>query len=201
MHKRLIAAVVAVLLVAPLAAWAVDATAWNVDTAHSEVGFKVRHFFTPVTGKFTDYDVQLNFDPDNLAESKVMAEIRVASIDTGNERRDGHLRTGDFFDAEQFGTITFESSSIREAGDNQYVATGNLTIKDTTREVELPVTLLGIKEMPEGMQERFGSKIASFQANLTIDRNDYGVGTGSWAETTVVGAEVEIELLVEANVR
>lgn len=83
------------------------------------------------------------------------------------------------------------------------IATGELTIKDTTRTVELPIRLLGIQPIPKEMQEMLGgvTRVASFQANLTLDGNDFGVGVGSWAETAIVGSEVGITLRVEANVR
>ena len=179
---------------------AADPEVWNVDPNHTEVTFEVRHFFTPVTGKFEDFDVDLLFDAESPENSRVSAVIDVASIDTNNERRDDHLRTDDFFNAERFPRITFESTSVRRTGENTFVATGPLTIKDVTRTVELPIRLLGIKDVPESMQEMIGAeRVASFQAELTIDRRDFGVGTGSWAETAVVGADVKIKLLVEAN--
>jgi len=173
---------------------------WTVDESHTEVTFDVRHFFTPVTGKFDSFDVDLVFDAENPANSTVSAVIDVASIDTNNERRDGHLRTPDFFNAEQFPQITFQSTSVRQTGDREFVATGPLTIKDITKTVELPITLLGVQEVPEQMQEMIGAeRVASFQADLTIDRRDFDVGTGSWAETAIVGPDVSIKILVEAN--
>jgi len=98
------------------------ATTWNVDKAHSAVNFEVRHFFTPVNGTFNDYNATINFDPNNLEESMLDVEIMVGSIDTKNERRDGHLRTADFFDAEKYPKITFKSSKIESKGDNKFVA-------------------------------------------------------------------------------
>lgn len=190
------------LLALPVGASAFDATPWNVDAAHTEVNFKVRHFFTPVTGSFSDFEIELMFDKDDPTQSSVTARIAVASVSTGNERRDNHLRTEDWFGVDSWTDITFDSTSVRQAGD-ELIATGNLTIKDVTREVELPIRLLGVKAIPEGMRDMLGgvTEVASFQANLTIDRREFGVGTGMWAETAVVGSEVEIELLVEANVR
>jgi len=193
---------VAVLAVPPTAA-AIETLSWNVDTAHTEVNFKVRHFFTPVTGTFTSYDVELMFDRDDPTNSRVNVSIDVASVSTGNERRDNHLRTDDWFGADTYGKITFASTSVKKTGVNEYVALGTLTIKDVSKQVELPFTLLGVKAIPEMMREMLGgvTQVASFQANLTIDRTEFGVGTGMWAETAVVGSDVEIELLLEANVR
>ena len=183
------------------AAAAVAGGDWNVDANHSEVSFGVRHFFTPVTGSFAGYEVSLSFDRENPASSRVTAKIPVANIDTGNDKRNAHLKTADFFDAQAYPYITFESTSVKAVSDTQWVATGNLTIKDVTRQIELPIELLGVMELPEMMQAQMGGtkEIASFRASATIDRRDFGVGTGSWAETAVVGAGVELEILVEAN--
>ena len=197
-----LASLVAVLAL-PLTAAAIETMSWNVDADHTEVNFKVRHFFTPVTGTFTSYDVELIFDQDNPTNSRVNVSIDVASVSTGNERRDNHLRTDDWFGADTYGKITFASTSVKKTGANEYVAVGTLTIKDVSKQIELPFTLLGVKAIPEMMREMLGgvTQVASFQANLTIDRTAFGVGTGMWGETAVVGAEVEIELLVEANLR
>jgi polyisoprenoid-binding protein YceI len=174
---------------------------WNVDAAHTEVNFQVRHFFTPVNGTFRDFDIQLDYDPENPGQSSVKAEIQVASVDTRNDRRDEHLRTADWFDAETWPTMTFESTSVRADGANRLVATGDLTIKDVTRQVELPIEILGVKDIPTEMREMLGGahQVASFRADLRIDRGDFGVGTGQWAEDVVVGKDVDIEILVEAN--
>ena len=176
-----------------------EPVSWNVDMAHSAVGFEARHFFTPVTGAFHDFEVTLEFDPENPERSAVQARIAVASVDTGNDRRDGHLQSDDFFDAAVYPDITFRSTSVRSLSDTEFVATGELTIKGTTVEIELPIMLLGIMDMPENMRERFGSQVASFQAGLTVDRRDFDVGVGSWAETVIVGADIEISITIEAN--
>lgn len=175
--------------------------AWNVDASHTEINFSVKHFFTPVTGTFKDFDIELMFDAEAPENSSVRVSIDVASIDTKNERRDNHLRSGDFFNAEQFPTMTFESTSIRMAGESQMVATGNLTIKETTQEVELAIDILGVKELPAEMQEMMGGivRVAGFQAATTIDRREYEVGVANWAQTLVVGGDVEIGIAMEAN--
>jgi polyisoprenoid-binding protein YceI len=176
------------------------AEAWAVDAPHTEVNFSVKHFFTPVSGSFDDFEVALDYDAENPENSSVTARIAVASVNTGNERRDNHLRTADFFAADDYPYITFESTSVREV-DGKLLARGPLTIRGKTREVELPIRLLGVQPIPGEMQEMLGGakEIASFAAATTIDRGDYGVGTGSWAATMVVGGEVKIELLVEAH--
>jgi polyisoprenoid-binding protein YceI len=175
--------------------------AWTLDASHSVVGFSVKHFFTPVKGQFDDYEAVVSFDPANPEASTVEVKIAVASVNTNNEKRDTHLQTADFFDAETYPYITFKSTSVRAAGDDQYLITGDLTIKDVTREVELPVTLLGVTELDDEMSAMFGGiqTVASFQGGTTVNRNDFGVGTGSWAATLVVGGEVNIDLALEVN--
>lgn len=172
-----------------------EATAWSIDASHSKVGFSVRHFFTPVNGQFNAYEADIRFSPDDLAGSSINVTIDVTSIDTDNERRDGHLMSADFFDAETWGTITFASSEITSTGGNEFVAKGELTMRDVTRQVDLPFTLLGVMEHPF----RPGTQLAGIVSSLTLNRNDYGVGTGDWAATAVVGDEVTVTLNLELN--
>jgi len=174
---------------------------WVPDSAHTEIKFSVNHFFTPVTGSFEDFDLTLEYDVENPENSLVEARIAVASVNTGNERRNEHLRTPDFFAAEEHPYITFRSESVTDRGDGKLVARGPLTIRGTTRQIELPITLLGVQPIPGEMREMLGGaeEIASFRAATTIDRGDFGVGTGSWAATMVVGGDVDIEILVEAH--
>jgi polyisoprenoid-binding protein YceI len=179
-----------------------SATKWNLDKAHTQVLFSVNHYFTPVSGKFEDFDITLHFDPENLKESSIDVIINVASVNTGNTKRDGHLQTGDFFNAEKFPQITFKSSEIMSKGDNKFVAKGKLKIKDVEKNVELPFTLLGVKELAEEMSKKMRGKkkIASFEANHSLNRSEYGVGTGNWASTLVVGGEVYITITVESYI-
>jgi polyisoprenoid-binding protein YceI len=174
---------------------------WNVDAAHTEVTFEVRHFFTPVSGKFDEFDIDLVYDAEDVSNSSVRASIPVGSIDTNNEGRDEHLESPDFFGAADYPRITFESTAVRRISESELIATGDLTIKDVTREVELPITLLGVKEIPAEMQAMLGGvdRVAAFEARLEIDRNDFGVGTGQWAADAVVGTNVSIRIAVEAN--
>ena len=177
------------------------AATWGVDQAHTEVNFSVKHFFTPVTGSFEDFEIQLDYDADNPANSSVEVKIPVTSINTGNEKRDNHLRWGDWFEAEKYPYITFKSTSVKSNGNGQLVARGQLTIKGESREVDLPITLLGKQDIPEQMQEMLGGtkQVASFEASTSVDRGDYGVGVGNWAATMVVGGDVSIEILLEAH--
>ena len=191
-----LAAAVSLITGAPSAA-----VTWAVDQPHTEVNFSVKHFFTPVTGSFDEFEIKLDYDAENPANSTVEAKIPVASINTGNEKRDGHLLSADFFEADKHPYITFKSSSVEAKGNGQLVARGLLTIKGEAREVDLPITLLGTQEIPGEMQQMLGGtkEVASFKAATTIDRNDYSVGVGNWAATLVVGGDVEIEILLEAH--
>ena len=172
---------------------------WSVDKRHSTVGFSVRHFFTPVKGRFSSYEAEMKFNPQDPSESSVKVAIDASSVDTNHENRDADLRSDSFLDVAAFPSIVFESTSVRDMGGGQYMVIGMLTIRDVTREVEMPGTVLGIQDIPADMQEMFGSQVASFEASLTIDRRDFGVGSGRWAETAIVGAEVEILITVEAH--
>jgi polyisoprenoid-binding protein YceI len=168
---------------------------WEIDPAHSAINFTINHFFTPVDGTFEDYDATVMFNPDDLENSMIDVTIPVTSINTRNDRRDGHLQSEDFFNAAQWPNISFESSSIESRGDNEFVAIGELTIRDVTREFELPFTLQGMMENP--MQEN--TTVAGIVANAKLMRTDFGVGVGDWAATAVVGDEVNIQLNLELN--
>jgi len=178
-----------------------EAVVWNVDAPHTEINFTVKHFFTPVTGTFKDYQVDFQFDRENPANSTVRVTIEVASVDTKNERRDNHLRSGDFFNAAEHPSMTFESTSVRQLSEGQLIATGNLTIKGITKEVDLPISVLGITDLPPQMQEMMGgvTEVASFEAVTQLDRRDFEVGVENWAQTMIVGGEVEIRINLEAN--
>ena len=134
---------------------------WNVDKPHTGVEFSVRHFFTPVTGQFDDYEIELMYDRERPARSSVKVRIGVASVNTGNEERDGHLRSGDFFEAERYPHITFESDEVLEAGPGELLVRGPLRIKDQVHEVELLIEILGVKDIPAEMQEMLGLGFAT----------------------------------------
>lgn len=174
---------------------------WTVDVPHSGVNFEVKHFFTPVDGSFESYDATLFYDPANPENSRVQARIEVGSVATANERRDTHLLSEDFFEAETYPYITFESTEVEQVAEDRLLVRGPLRIRGQVRDVELPVTILGVKDIPAEMQEMLGgvTQVASFETELTIDRRDFGVGVGSWAATAVVGSDVDIRITVEAN--
>jgi len=179
-----------------VAAVNIASTEWTVDKAHSAVKFSVRHFFTPVNGKFNDYTANITFAADDLANSSIEVTIPIDAIDTDNEKRDGHLKTADFFDAEKYPTMSFKSDKIVASGDNKFVAHGKLTIKDVTKDFKLPFTLMGVMEHP-----RNGSLIAGITSEFVIKRNDFGVGTGDYISDAVIGNDVTVELNLELNAK
>lgn len=196
--QKTIITLFAILMLAASQAFATDGNSilldeWNIDTAHSNINFTITHFFTPVDGSFEEYSSEINFDPSDLENSNIDVIIPVSSINTENERRDNHLKSEDFFNASEWPNIQFESNEIEQTGDNQFVAHGELTIRDVTREFELPFELLGVMDHP--MQE--GKKVAGITASAQLNRTDFGVGVGDWAATAVVGDEVNIQLNLE----
>lgn len=143
---------------------------WTIDRPHSRIGFSVRHaMVTTVRGAFTDYDSALYFDGAQPSRSRAELVIRVASVDTGVEQRDAHLIGTDFFDAERYPEMAFRSSSTIHVGAENFRMTGDLTIRDTTRPVELQLAYLG------SVLDPFGYERAGFDATTTIDRTDWGL--------------------------
>jgi polyisoprenoid-binding protein YceI len=193
----LLAAVVALALSAPA-----PAATWAVDAPHTEVNFSVKHFFTPVNGSFDKWDIDLQYDAENPEKSKVTVTIDIASVNTGNEKRDNHLRSGDWFEVETHPTMTFKSTKVEKVSDNKLIAHGTLDIKGHEQKVDLTITHLGTQQRSEEMQKMMGAKeVASFEATASIDRNDFEVGVGNWAATMVVGDKIDITILVEAHRR
>ncbi len=176
-------------------AHAQSATSWKLDKAHTSVNFSINHFFSAVTGKFTSFDSNINFDPANLQGSKADFTIAVKSVNTDDSKRDNHLQSDDFFDAKAFPDMTFKSTKIEKKSENEYLVYGKLTIKDKTKDMVLPMKITG--EMEHPMMK--GTIILGVVIDTTINRTEFGVGTGSWAATMVVGDEVRINIPMELN--
>lgn len=198
MFQKITASILAVAFLLVSAAFTTinnndSATAWQIDKSHSAVNFTINHFFTLVDGSFDKYEAVVNFDPNNLDESSIDVTIPVSSVNTRNARRDGHLLTDDFFNAEAYPNIRFVSNEIIQDGENNFVARGELTIRDVTRDFDLPFELLGVMDHP--MREN--TTVAGIVATAEIMRNDFGVGTGDWRATAVVGDRVNIRLNLE----
>ncbi|MCX4748214.1 YceI family protein [Kitasatospora sp. NBC_01287] len=168
---------------------------YTIDTTHSRVGFSVRHaMVTNVRGEFADYHGKLHLDGSDPAASTAELVIQVGSIDTGNEQRDGHLRTGDFFAVETHPEITFRSTSADRVDADNYRLTGDLTIKGATRPVVLDLEFTGSATDPYGIQ-RLG-----FEGSTTVDRTDFGLSYNAALETggVLIGEKVKLSFDISA---
>jgi polyisoprenoid-binding protein YceI len=167
---------------------------YGLDASHSEVGFAVRHLMvSKVRGRFSDVAGTIEIG-ENPYDSSVSVTIGTASVDTRDEQRDGHLRSGDFFDAEAWPTMTYQSRSVREAGKGRYIVEGDLTIKGVTRSVPLELTFEG------GASDPWGGLRIGFSAKAELDREAFGLSWNQALETggVVVGKKVAIEIEAEA---
>jgi polyisoprenoid-binding protein YceI len=173
---------------------AIAATTWNIDATHSAVEFKVRHLMiSNVKGHFNKVTGTLTLDESNLANSSVVAEIDVASIDTRDAQRDGHLKSADFFDVEKFPTMSFKSTSV-SAGTGEGSVTGNLTIRDVTK----PVTF-AVEGPTASTQDPWGNTRVGVTATAKISRKEFGLVWNAALESggVMVGDEVTITMEIE----
>ncbi len=168
--------------------------AWELDKAHSEVGFAVKHMMiSTVKGKFTDFDATVSLDPSNIEAASVEATIDVGSIQTGEAQRDAHLKSADFFDAETHPKMVFKSKSVKRNG-GEVAATGDLTIGDTTREI----TLKGSMEGPA--KDPWGNQRVGFSLSSELDREAFGLTWNQALEAGGVLVGKKVKILVEAEV-
>lgn len=174
-------------------------TKWSLDSAHSDLGFKIKHLMiTNVTGQFTQFDVNAEADEDDFTTATISAAIEVASINTNNEQRDGHLRTGDFFEADKFPQIIFKSTEIKKVNGYVFELIGDLTIKDVTKPVKL------IVEYSDIIKDPYGNTKAGFSFTGKLNRKEWGISFNAALETggLMLGEEVklngEIQLVKQA---
>ncbi|QCH26085.1 YceI family protein [Mycobacteroides salmoniphilum] len=164
---------------------------WTIDPVHSDITFSVRHLgVSKVRGSFTDFSGEITVAEDGTPS--VSATIDVASVSTRNDQRDGHLRSADFFDTENHPTATYRSTSVRahpEAGGNDYIVDGELTLHGVTEPVSLNLSLEGVGA---GAQ---GGAVAGFEASAEINRGDFGVTGGAG----LVGEKVTLTFNIEAG--
>ena len=171
-------------------------TTWNVDPAHTHVEFAVKHLMiATVRGRFSDVAGTVIVPGDDFSRAQVEANVGVASIDTREPQRDGHLKSPDFFDVDKYPTMTFRSRRIEQTSRdaNQCRLVGDLTLHGVTKEVVLDATLEGRTKDP------YGSNRAGFSATGKINRKDFGLGWNQLLETggVVVGDEVKISIDAE----
>ena len=168
-----------------------DPAVWTIDNTHSGVGFQIRHFVSKVRGKFKDVTGTITASESAWQDGVVDVEIATASISTDNDRRDGHLRSPDFFAADSFPTLRFRSTRIERSGDTAKIH-GTLTMRGVTRPLVLDGTFTGL--MRSGQGDRIG-----FEASTTLNRLDYGVKWNRVAEAgNMLDDDVKIEITIEA---
>lgn len=168
---------------------------YTVDDSHSSVGFVARHaMVTKVRGKFNEYSISFTLDADNPENSSAKVEIQVASVDTSNDQRDGHLRTNDFFDIENYPTINFTSTSIKQTGDDSFDVTGDLQIKDVTKEITIPLTFEGQVTDP------WGNLRIGFEGAVDVNRKDWNITWNNPLDGggVLVGDKVRLEFDLSA---
>ena len=171
------------------------ASVWEIDSVHSSTEFAVKHMMvSTVKGRFDKITGTINLDDKNPTKSMVELTIDANTIDTHEAKRDGHLKSPDFFDTAKFPTITFKSTKIEKAGKAKFKVTGDLTMHGVTKRITVPVQVLGT------MPFRGGQK-AGFSTSFSLDRKDYGI---TWNKAldqggTLLGDEVQIEIQLETG--
>ncbi len=168
---------------------------YSIDPAHSRFGFVARHaMVSKVRGSFNDFEGSVVIDGDNPNQSSVTLTLQAASVDTRNETRDGHLRTNDFLEVETYPQITFTSTSISHEGGTDFAVTGDLTIKDVTKTVTIPLEFNGAATDP------YGNKRIGFEGTLPIVRSEYNVSFSAPLEGggLLVSDKITLEFEIEA---
>ena len=171
-----------------------DATAWAVDKSHSNVSFSVAHMMmSELDGKFKVYDGSIIGTKEDFTDAQINFTVDVASINTDDEKRDGHLKSDDFFNAEKFPQMKFKGTSFKKVDGKKYVLEGELTIRDVTKKVKFDVVYFGTSKNPWGMT------VAGFKATSKINRMDYNLKWNKALEAggVLVGEEVTINVALE----
>jgi len=169
-------------------------TTWSFDQSHTDIGFEVTHLvITDVEGSFKDYEGTVSTKGNGFENADIAFTIDINSIDTENEKRDAHLKSDDFFNAEKHPKMTFKSTSMKKTGENTYKLKGNLTIRGTTKPIELDVTHNGTVKDP------WGNTKAGFRISGELNRFDYGLKWNKMTELggAVVGKEVRLDIDVQ----
>ncbi|WP_409466521.1 YceI family protein [Amycolatopsis sp. GA6-003] len=168
---------------------------YTIDAAHSRIGFVARHaMVTKVRGSFNEFEGSFTLDGENPANSSANVTIQTKSVDTRNADRDGHLRNNDFLSVDQFPTITFSSTGIKQTGEDTFDVTGDLTVKGITKSVTIPFEFGGSAKDP------FGNDRVGFEGSTTINRSDYGVTFNAALETggVLVSDKITLEFEISA---
>lgn len=173
---------------------AVTTGTWALDPTHTEIGFTVRHLMSKVRGKFETFEGTI-VSSEDIAASSVTVSIDLASVNTGTADRDAHLRSGDFFNAEENPKMTFVSTGVVQKSDSDYVVTGDLTIRGITKSVELDTELLG-----EGSDPWGGTRVG-LEAKTQISRKEFGIDFNipvEGADKLMIGDKISINIVAEA---
>ena len=179
-------AVLTVLSVADLVA-----ETYVIDKSHSAVHFSVRHIVSRTSGRFNDFSGSISYDPGHLGKTAASATIQAGSLDTDNAKRDQHLRSADFFDVANHPVITFNSTGAKTDG-GKILLRGDLTMHGTTKQVELPVEILGVGVHPMNQK-----KVIGLASEITLKRSDFGID--NWSDPAgIIGDEVKVSLTIEA---
>jgi polyisoprenoid-binding protein YceI len=190
--KRLLVVFFAIVAVT---AFVIAQSEWKFDKVHSSVTFSVRHMvISEVSGNFKDFSVVLKSEKEDFSDATVESTIQVASISTDNDYRDKHLKSDDFFNAEKFPEIKFKSTKFEKLNDNKYKITGDLTMRDVTKQVTFDVVLNGTLKTDKGL-------LSAWKATTMINRFDYNLKWNKTIETggLMVGQDVAITLNLELN--
>lgn len=182
------------LFVFAVASTSVAQTTWSFDKSHTTIGFEVTHLvITTVDGKFNTYEGTVTTKGDSFEDAKVNFTADIASIDTDNEKRDAHLKSDDFFNAEKYPKLVFKGSSMKKTGKDTYKLTGDLTIRDKTKRVTLDVKHNGTVVDP------WGNTKAGFKITGSVNRFDYDLKWNTLTEAggAVVGKEVDFSINVQ----
>jgi polyisoprenoid-binding protein YceI len=165
---------------------------WILDPTHSEIQFKVKHLMiTTVTGYFREFSASAESDGEDFGNAKVSFEAKTASIDTNNADRDNHLKSADFFDAEKFPDLKFQSTSMKKSGDGNFKLFGDMTIKDIKKPITLDAEFGGI------MKDPWGNQKAGFSLSGKINRKDWGLNWNAALETGGVLVSDEVRIFCE----
>ncbi|GAB3220497.1 YceI family protein [Spirosoma arcticum] len=171
------------------------ATTWVIDPTHSEVQFKVKHLMvSTVTGLFSRYEGKLQMDGDDFEDAKITFSADIDSISTGNAQRDEHLKSAEFFDATQFPTLLFKSTSMIKTGADSYVLNGHLTLHGLTKPVLLKAEYGG------QMQDFYGQTKAGFEVTGTIRRKEFGLNWDGVTEAGGIVVSDEVKLVLNIQV-
>ena len=171
-------------------------TKFNLDAAHSTIDFSVKHMMvSKVKGSFTHFTANLDGNAEDLSGATISFDIDVKSINSNNEDRDNHLRSGDFFDVETYPSIKFTATDIKKKDDGEYDVTGNLTIKDVTKSVTFDVEYGGKGTNP------WGQEVVAFSAETKVNRKEFGLTWNQALETggVLVGEDIKITVELELN--